>query len=141
MVFRVFSGSFLEISGGLTVLTACTRNLGGYRFYSGESIPPPGLKCRVRKISRTVRPVLLAEPVSKCHRLGSVKKRSEPILSFKHFKRSRVEPIEEYAKAPEIKALFGGDSKKISKAYDEYCLYRYNRYSLQKRGECPGRIF
>jgi hypothetical protein len=61
-------------------------------------------------------------------------------LSFEAFKKTKVEPLEEFSNTDEIKLLFGNDSAKISQAYRDYCLSMYNRYVMTQYGGNPARM-
>ncbi len=55
---------------------------------------------------------------------GSMKSK----LNFEQFKHSHVKDFEIFKDSPSIKRLFGDDMEEISKAYEDYCLCKYNRY-------------
>lgn len=61
-------------------------------------------------------------------------------LNFEQFKKTRVKPFEVFRESPRIKELFGNHREKISKAYEDYCICKFNRYRLGQRGGNPGTM-
>ena len=49
-------------------------------------------------------------------------------LDFDQFKEEKVKSFVDYKNSPIVKDFFGGDLEKISTAYRDYCICKYNRY-------------
>ena len=61
-------------------------------------------------------------------------------LNFEQFRKTKVKPFEEFKESPRIKELFDNDIEKVSKAYEDYCVCKFNRYRLAQHGGNPGTM-
>lgn len=61
-------------------------------------------------------------------------------LNFEQFKKTKVKSFEEFKQSPRVKMLFDNDMEKVSKAYEEYCVCKFNRYRLAEHGGNPGTM-
>ena len=61
-------------------------------------------------------------------------------LDFGQFKNVKLRSFAEFQKLPSVKALFNDDMEKISKAYEDYCICKFNRYRLAEYGDNPGTM-
>ena len=61
-------------------------------------------------------------------------------LSFEEFKKKNVKSFEEFKKSPEIIELFENNTEKVKRAYDDYCICKYNRFKIEQHGGNPSTM-
>jgi len=61
-------------------------------------------------------------------------------INFEYFKHNQVKSFEKYRESPVVKELFGGDMEKISKAYEDYCLCKFNKHVQTVYGGNPSTM-
>lgn len=61
-------------------------------------------------------------------------------IEFDEFKQSQVKPLSAYKNSTIIKELFGNDEQRISEAYEQYCLCKFNRYLVSFKGGNPANM-
>jgi hypothetical protein len=68
---------------------------------------------------------------------GMANEKMDNLLPFKDFKDKYVESWESFKESPVVKATHGNDFKKISRAYERFCLSQYSQYKHQAYGGNP----
>lgn len=61
-------------------------------------------------------------------------------LNFEQFKKTKVKSFEEFKQSPMVKMLFDNHMEKIFKAYEDYCVCKFNRYQLAEHGGNPDTL-
>ena len=113
MVRRVFLGVFPQTS---CLYSASRLNLpgrNGFRSYSTAEIGGSSGKVNLKEMQD---------------------------LSFEQFKKTKVKSFEVFKQSPRVQFLFGNDIEKVSKAYEDDCVCKYNRFRLVEHGGNPATI-
>ena len=111
-----------RVVGGFIRLTPCLRSVPALEV-EGSTTRPPHTELKkifhkaVRDMGRTIEQ-----------------------FEFEEFKKKNIKPIEEFASSPAIQALCGTDKEKIAKAYNDYCVSKFNRAKLLENGGNPATM-
>ncbi len=86
---------------------------------------------------------------SKVNLLGQFKTRSiaqknfegmKNSSSFEEFKQTQVKSFEKFKESPAVKELFQDDVEKMQRAYNEYCVCKFNRHVKSIYGGNPATL-
>lgn len=61
-------------------------------------------------------------------------------FDFEQFKQTQVKSFEKFKESPSIKKICGNDLEKILRAYEEYCVCKFNRYVQSEYGGNPATM-
>lgn len=61
-------------------------------------------------------------------------------FNFEQFKQTQVKSFEKFKQSPAVKELFDDDTEKAWRAYNDYCVCKFNRYVQSIYGGNPATL-